>query len=67
MFGYIDTGLVSGLCSKCHYSCLTCTGTASTSCQTCDTAWRTLSSGSCLCNTHTYDDGIHSQCYPCNQ
>ncbi len=57
-FGYIDTGLASGLCLKCHYSCLTCSSTLiiyniiylgilSSTCLTCTTSSRILISGSC--------------------
>jgi hypothetical protein len=55
------------MCYKCHYSCITCSGTGTTQCILCNTAIRYLTaSNQCLCNPGTYDNGISSLCFPCD-
>lgn len=63
--GFIHTGVQ--ICSACHYSCETCSGTASNQCITCAPGSnRTISSGSCLCNSGFFDDLSNSLCPPCH-
>lgn len=54
----------NGVCTLCHYSCLTCTSGTALGCATCP-AGRILSGSSCVCPTGQYDDGINVACQIC--
>ena len=65
-FGYIDVGTNNCNLLNCHYSCVTCNGTAAT-CHSCNNAHqRVLVGNTCLCSTGYYDDGSNSQCATCH-
>lgn len=56
----------SNYCASCYPGCLTCSGSSSTACSTCNTtANRTLNGTACPCVTTLYDSGV-IQCQPCS-
>eukprot|EP00828_Plagiopyla_frontata_P044041 TRINITY_DN7064_c0_g1_i1.p2 TRINITY_DN7064_c0_g1~~TRINITY_DN7064_c0_g1_i1.p2 ORF type:complete len:248 (+),score=42.83 TRINITY_DN7064_c0_g1_i1:768-1511(+) len=65
MDGYVDIDLV---CTACNYTCLTCNGTSSSDCLTCNSSnFRSFSSNKCDCDPRYYDDGTDNpKCQPCN-
>lgn len=57
-------------CEACHDSCLTCNGSYSTNCLSCDfptpTTYRVLVNGQCVCAAGYYDDSRSAFCSPCD-
>jgi proprotein convertase subtilisin/kexin type 5 len=60
---YVDF-LSNGVCTLCHYSCLTCTSGTALGCSTCPTG-RIQSGSSCVCPAGKYDDGVNVVCQTC--
>ena len=55
---YVDA---TGVCSLCHYTCLTCTGAGASACGSCPAnSFRTLSTTTSACDPSTgyYDNGV---------
>ena len=51
--------LNSTTCEACHYSCLACSSTTNTTCSSCESSsFRSLSGGTCLCDTNYRDVGV---------
>ena len=61
---YVDL-TSNGVCTPCHYSCLTCFGGTRTTCSTCTTD-RTLTTNACLCPVGKYDNGYSVACDTCH-
>jgi proprotein convertase subtilisin/kexin type 5 len=55
----------NGVCTPCHYSCLTCSDGTANGCLSC-LSGRTLTSNQCLCPTGFYDPGNNVVCQPCH-
>ena len=66
---YLQTAYSPNFCETCHATCLTCSGSTSTTCSTCDLAndFRVIDSGTneCLCTTGYYENPSPFLCSPC--
>lgn len=68
MTGYFDTQTNTASCATCSTKCLTCSGSAG-HCLTCNASdfrvMSVLTSNTCDCMAHYYDDGTNVQCANC--